>query len=188
MDRSALLGITTGGAVMFAFGVLWLLLGLFRGRPSPRWLRVSLLLVGIALGSLIATLAVRASSISRNATPLTAQQVATNQEINQHFYLIFGAELAAIFLATIALNVIHYPGYILSGIALIVGVHFVPLAALFRTPVFYGTGFLGCAIGLAGFVVVDERLRQQIVGLSFGLLLWATASRLAWIGLSALPS
>ena len=119
---------------------------------------------------------------------MTAQQLATNQEIGQHFYLIFGAELAAIFLVTIVLNIVHYPGYILSGIALIVGVHFVPLAALFRAPVFYGTGFLGCAIGLAGFVVVDEPLRQKLVGISFGLLLWSTASWLAWIGLSALPS
>ena len=41
MDRSTLLGITTGAAIMFGFGIVWLLLGLFRGRPSPVWLRVS---------------------------------------------------------------------------------------------------------------------------------------------------
>jgi len=76
MDRSALLGMTTGAVVMFGFGVLWLLLGLFRGARSPAWLRLSLLFMGIVLGASIATLAVRSSGLPLDATPLTAQQVA----------------------------------------------------------------------------------------------------------------
>jgi len=183
MDRSTLLGMTTGAAIMFGFGIVWLLLGLLRGRPSPAWLRLSLFVVGIALGASIATLGARASRIPRNASPLTVQQVAINREIGRHFYLIFGVELAAIFVAVVVLNAIHYPDYILCGIALIVGVHFVPLAALFRMPVYYATGLLGCAIGFIGFFVADDRLRQKVVGLSFGLLLWATAACIAWTAL-----
>jgi hypothetical protein len=83
-------------------------------------------------------------------------------------------------LAVVVLKAIHYPDYILCGIALIVGVHFFPLAALFRAPVYYGTALAGCAIGLAGFFVADPGVRQKVVGISFGLLLWATA---AWIGM-----
>jgi hypothetical protein len=187
MDRSALLGMTTGAVVMFGFGVLWLLLGLFRGARSPAWLRLSLLFMGIVLGASIATLAVRSSGLPLDATPLTAQQVAINREIGRHFYLIFGAEVVAIFLVVAVLRIIHYPTYILCGIALIVGVHFVPLAALFKSPLFYGTGLGGCAIGLGGFFIADDGLRQKVVGISFGLLLWATAAWIAWVGLSALP-
>jgi hypothetical protein len=115
---------------------------------------------------------------------MTAQQLATNREIGQHFYIIFGVELAAIFLAVVVLKAIHYPDYILCGIALIVGVHFFPLAALFKAPLYYATGLLGCAIGLVGFLVADARLRQKVVGLSFGLLLWATVAWIAWLGLT----
>jgi hypothetical protein len=35
--------------------------------------------------------------------------------------------------------------------------------------------------------VPDAALRQKIVGLSFGLLLWATSAWIVWLGLSALP-
>jgi hypothetical protein len=187
MDRSTLLGMTTGAAVLFAFGVIWLLIGLLRGRPSPAWLRIALLVVGIALGASIATLGLRASSIPRHAAPMTAQQVATNRQISLHFYVIFGIELAAIFLAVLVLGALHYSDYILCGIALIVAVHFFPVAALFRAQVYYGTALLGCAIGLVGFLMADSNLRQKVVGLSFGLLLWATAAWIAWQGLSAAP-
>jgi hypothetical protein len=178
---------TTGATFMFTFGAVWLLIGLFRGRPSPAWLRLSLLVVGIALGASIATLGLRASGIPPNASPLTAQQLATNQHIGQHFYVIFGVELAAIFLAVVVLRALHYPDYILCGIALIVGVHFFPLAALFRAPLYYGTALLGCAIGLVGFFMGDPVLRQKVVGISFGVLLWATATWTTWIGLSVAP-
>jgi hypothetical protein len=54
------------------------------------------------------------------------------------------------------------PGLHPVRIALIVGVHFFPLAPLFRAPVYYVTGFLGCAIGVAGFFAADDiRLRQK---------------------------
>lgn len=187
MDRSTLLGMTTGAAFMFTFGSVWLLLGLFRGRPSPAWQRLSLLVVGIALGASIATLGLRASGIPLSETPLTAQQLTTSREIGRHFYMIFGVELAAIFLAVVVLRLLHYPDYILCGIALIVAVHFFPLAALFKAPVYYGTALLGCAIGLVGFFMSDAGLRQKVVGISFGLLLWATAAWITWTGFAAMP-
>jgi hypothetical protein len=175
---------TTGAIFMFGFGIVWLLIGLLQGRPSPAWLRLSLLVIGIALGVSIATLGLRASNIPHSPSATTAQQLATNREIARHFYIIFGVELAAIFLAVVVLKALSYPDYILCGIAIIVGVHFFPLAALFRAPVYYGTGLVGCAIGLAGFLVADADLRQKIVGLSFGLLLWVTAAWITWLGLT----
>jgi hypothetical protein len=185
MDRNALIGMTAGAVFMFGFGMVWLLLGLFRGRPSPAWPRVSLLALGIVLGAGIGTLGWRASRLPASAAQLTPQQLAGNREIGRHFYLIFGAELAAIFLAVTVLKAIHYADYILSGIAIIVGVHFFPLAALFRMPLYYGVGSLACFIGLAGFVVTDVRARQTLVGLSLGALLWGAAGWITWLGLSA---
>ena len=176
---------TMGAAVMFGFGIVWLLIGLLRGRRTPAGIWISLLVVGIALGASITVLFTRAAGIPRDAIPLSEQQIAVNHEIAWHFYVIFGVELAAIFVAVVVLKAIHYADYILCGIALIVGVHFIPLAALFRAPMYYVTGFLGCVIGLVGFWVADSGLRQKVVGISFGLLLWETAALITWLGLSA---
>jgi hypothetical protein len=178
---------TAGAAFLFSFGILWLLIGVFRGRSSPAWLRLAVVILGIALGASIAILGARASRLPHNTIPLTARQVATNRRISLHFYVIFGIELAAIFLAAVVLRTIDYADYILCGIALIVGVHFFPLAALLRTPLYYGTGLVGCAVGLVGFFMADSVLRQKVVGISFGLLLWATAAWIAWTGLLAPP-
>jgi|SRR5580692_4451731 hypothetical protein len=183
MNRDTLLGTTAGAEIIFGFGIVWLLLGIFRGRPSPNWLRIALVVAGVALAASIATLASRASRIPN--LPISAQQLAANGEIARHFYLIFGIELVAIVVSVIVLNLMHYADYILCGIALIVGVHFLPLAALFKAPLYYGTGICGCAIGLAGFFIADEGSRQKIVGIAFGILLWATAAWITWQGLSA---
>jgi hypothetical protein len=171
---------STGAGLMFGFGVIWLVLGSFRGRPLPSWARISLQCLGVALVAAIATLAVRAAGFPR------APQIASSRQVALHFYVILCIELGTIFLAVIALRAIHYPDYILCGIAFIVGVHFFPLAALFRMPLYYGTGLGGCAIGLIGFFMTDAVLRQKVVGISFGLLLWATAGWIAWVGLAAL--
>jgi hypothetical protein len=187
MSRDILLGMTIGAAVMFGFGIVWLLLGLLRGRSSPAWLRLVLLFVGAVLRTAIVNLGLRVSHMPQETTSFSPQQVAANNEIGRHFYLIFGAELAAIFLAVVVLKVLRYPDYILSGIAFIVGAHFIPLAALFKAPVYYATGIIGCLIGLAGFLVPDAELRQKIIGLSFGLLLWTTSAWITWLGLAALP-
>ena len=186
LDRAALLGLTIGAVLMFAFGVIWLLIGLLSGRPSRGWLRISLLFAGIALGAAIAIMGVRASGLMASAVPLTPKQLAINREIGRHFYLIFGFEMAAIFVAVVVLKALNFADYILSGVALIVGVHFFPVAALFHWPAYYGTALAGCAIGLLGFFVDDPELRQKIVGISFGLLLWVTATFITWIGMSAL--
>ena len=105
------------------------------------------------------------SKIFNNSDSHSPQQQELKREIGRHFYTILGLEVAAILVAVVVLTAIHYADFILPGIALIVGVHFFPLAALFRTPVYYGTGLMGCAIGLVGFFMSDAVLRQKVVGL-----------------------
>jgi hypothetical protein len=174
---------TTGAAFMFGFGIVWLLIGILRGRgrPSGSGIRCTR---GHRFGCIDRDHGHAGVTMLPSATPPTVQQIAANREIGRHFYgLIFGAELAAIVLAVVVLNARHYPNHILCAIALIVGVHFFPLAPLFKLPVYYATGLLGCAIGVAGFFVADDRLRQEVVGLSFGFLLWATAAWILWLGI-----
>jgi hypothetical protein len=185
MDRNVLIGMTTGASIMFGFGIVWLLIGLLVAASSTG-LRLSLLLAGIALGVSVATLGFLTTRLPRDTVPPTPDQIAAFRATGRRFGLILGLETAAIIVAVAVLNVIHYPGYIPCAIALIVGVHFFPLAPLFRAPIYHVTGFLGCVIALAGAFAADDILRQRVVGLSFGLLLWATAAWIAWQGFSAL--
>jgi hypothetical protein len=185
MDREILIGTTTGATLMFGFGVVWLLLGVFRGARSPTWVRLALLIAGIVLAASIVALGRRASTFPRRAVALSAQQITAGREVGRRFYIVAGIEFAAMFIAVVVLRALHFPDYILCAIALIVGIHFLPLAPLFKSPLYYVTGSVGCLIGLAGFLTADNGRRQKIVGLSFGLMLWATA---AWIAGSTLIS
>jgi hypothetical protein len=191
MKREVLIGMTTGAALMGGFGAFWILIGLFRGRTSSTRLRICMLCAGILLAGSLAFLARRASQTPPSHVASTEQQIAASRDIVKRFYIVFGLELAAILVAVILLRALHFPEYILCVIALIVGIHFFPLASLFASPIYYGTGFLGCAIGFAGFFMADSGMRQKVVGLSFGLLLWATCGWIvfsAFVGGNHLPS
>lgn len=178
MDSHVVSGVARGATIIFLFGVLWLTIGLATGRRSPLWLRGSILLAGLLLAALVARLDLRAVRLSRLAPPLTAEQQAIGKQVGRRFGWITGLEGGAIVLAVIILNVVRRPDYILSTIALIVGLHFFPLAGLFASPFYCLTGLAGCAIGVAGYFVADPRLRASVVGLSFGLLLWLTVAAL----------
>jgi len=176
MNPQGLSGMTVGAAIMFVFGMVWLFFGLYKGRPSPGWLRMALLLAGIMLAAWIGVTIHRFRHVSERATPITAEQVATGRHIGRRFGWITAMEGAAIILSVVILNAVRRPEFILSLIAVIVGLHFFPLASLFGSPIFYGTGILGCATGVKGFFISETKLRTSIVGLSFGLLLWLTST------------
>ncbi|MER6572296.1 hypothetical protein ABT288_40530 [Streptomyces sp. NPDC001093] len=71
------------------------------------------------------------------------------------------------------------PRLIPGLIALVVGLHFLPLAVLFRQPRFHLTGALMVAVGVAG-CAVDLAARsaaaaRTIVGIGAAVVLWGTA-------------
>jgi len=61
-------------------------------------------------------------------------------------------------------------------IAIIVGVHFFPLARLFKTRIYNITGTVAVIAGLASFLMNTEPVRQDFVGFSMCIILWLTAA------------
>src|SRR5581483_3894188 len=106
----------------------------------------------------------------------TAQEQASAQVVGHRFGWITGLEVGAIVLVVVVLNMVRRPNYILTTVALIVGLHFFPLASLFNSPLYYVTAVLGCAIAVGGYVISDPKLRASVVGGAFGLLLWVTVA------------
>ena len=176
MKSEAVRATTTGATVMFFFGAIWLTLGLYAGRPSPISMRVGLLLAGIVLAAGIGMMVMRLARQSPSTAIPSVEQAAVSREKGRRFGWISAIEGGAIFLIIVLLNVAHRPQYIAPLIAVIVGLHFFPLAGLFGRPVYYVTGLLGCAIGTTGLLISDPALRTSFVGLSFGSLLWLTVA------------
>jgi len=92
-------------------------------------------------------------------------------------------ELAAVFGVIAASNASGHPGLIPPGIALVVGLHFVPLARLYDQWQYKVTAALMSAVAVLGFALVaaglsDESVRA-VVGLGSAVTLWASAYHVA---------
>lgn len=175
VNARALTGMMIGTTIMFLFGAVWLLLGIFAGRHSPAWVRISVVLAGLLIALWIGLIGKDVLRLSHAAPQPTMAEKAMGEQIGRRFGWVSGLEGGAIVAAIILMNVIHRPHAIAPAIALIVGLHFFPLAGVFSAPFYYFTGAVGSAIGIAGFFIPDVPLRLSFIGLAFGLLLWITS-------------
>jgi hypothetical protein len=67
-----------------------------------------------------------------------------------------------------------------SWIALILGIHFVPLAWLFGVDVYYVTGLASSVVALTALVVLDEPPRMLVLGYGMAVIAWGSCGYLAW--------
>lgn len=92
-------------------------------------------------------------------------------------------ELAAIFGVIAASNASGHPAFIPPAIALVVGLHFFPLARLYDQWQYKGTAVALCAAALLGLVLIAAGLSdggvRAVVGLASAVTLWASAYHVA---------
>jgi uncharacterized protein DUF7010 len=105
--------------------------------------------------------------------------------------MVFIAEGLLIGIAIAICNLINQTDLIPGVIAIIVGIHFLPLASLFQIKVYYATGVLLCLLALITWLIVPDIVmvgEHQILAplslLGFGcaLILWTTGLTL-WLGI-----
>jgi len=87
----------------------------------------------------------------------------------------------AIALAVVLLGRYGMGTFIPAVVALIVGLHFFPLAGLYGVKVYYLTGAALCAVALVAFWVAPSA-RLQLVGLGSAAVLFATAAYILALG------
>ncbi|MGH9481844.1 MAG: DUF7010 family protein [Terriglobales bacterium] len=167
-------GIGIGSIFMALFGGLWMVAAL--NAASWVWLvacvllPTSLLLVR-AVGMLVA------SRQSRGLEPApTVEESLMQRAQGRRFGWIFLTEAGAI---VIVVNLLANAGrgnWILAAVGIIVGLHFLPLARLFETPLYYWTGGIQVALclAIAGVMRSELAAADPLVGLTMGLTLWAT--------------
>lgn len=152
VPRKAAQGIARGTFFLTFFGAYW-------GFASAIFLHgpfqvISFLLVGLL------TLAFVCSGIMllRQARTLPSEPLregeARGRRSVKWFGIIFGLEIVLIALTSILLSIFPLSRFIAPTTALIVGLHFIPLARLFRVGIGYVTGTLLCVLALIALVAL----------------------------------
>jgi hypothetical protein len=91
------------------------------------------------------------------------------------FLIVFALEVAAIIAAVFILSHWHMQQYIVAVICAIVGLHFLPLAKIFRRPSYYATGLAMVAAAAAAVLLLKGTQQWICIAYSAGAILWLTA-------------
>lgn len=98
------------------------------------------------------------------------------------FGIIFGIECGVIWLCATVLARVGLSIWIPIAVAVVVGLHFIPLARVFEVPLYYWTGALSVLGVLGCSLIRDVGTRLLSAGLTMAAVLWLTA---AWLLLQA---
>jgi len=88
----------------------------------------------------------------------------------------------AIFISNTVLMNVGAASYILCGMAVIVGLHFVPMGRGFRAPIYYVMAATLVVVGWVGCLVADPGSRNLVVSLGSAVTLWMSG---AWVAMRA---
>lgn len=189
VPRFAVRGVASGVIFMAFFGTLWADIGIggLQGWGGV-WFLIGAVLVGIGLllGGISLLLASR-----RLSDQIAEVDVPRGRRIGLWFVITFASEGVLIGVASGICNALHRFDLFFPIMALIVGVHFFPLAALFQVKVYYLVGALLCLLAIIALLVVPEsvtldgqHIMAQWVVLGFGaaLILWGVGVGLWLLG------
>jgi hypothetical protein len=165
-------GCVAGAAILTLFGSAWCIVALAFWAARPGWsipagIVATVVLLGLCILRLMAL-----RNIPSVDDPSAA---AKGKRAGMWFGIIFGAECGVIALCSALLARAGLSVWIPIEVALIVGLHFLPLARVFEVPLYYWTGAL-CVIGmLACSLIRDAAMRLLSAGLLMAAVLWLTA-------------
>lgn len=179
---AAIRGTASGMFFMAFFGTLWAYTGILglQGWGAPLLL-VTAVSIGIALFIGGVSL-IRASRELTNQVSKTALR--NGKRTRFWFNIIFAAEGLAIAITVAVSNATRHPELIPVIIAIIVGVHFLPLATLFQVRLYYFTGILLCLLAINTWLFVPAKVTlgghqinafMSLVGFGSALILWGTS-------------
>jgi len=189
IPKAAVRGTASGVLFLSFFGALWAGLGFIglEGWGIP-WLLIIAVLVSVAL-------CVGGFSLRSAAGQLTDQVTAENahywKRAGRWFTIVFATQGIAIGVTSAICGATGHYELILPLTALIVGVHFLPLAPLFRVKSYYITGTLLCVLSVITLLTVPSTVTLHgeqillwwvIVGFGSALILWTTGLSLFLAG------
>ena len=153
-----------GAIIMGVFAAIWWLVGVrASGHGSPLTYGIPLLVTGLII---VAALRGR-----HRFEPVSPEEHARRGRL---VGIASGGEGLAILLAVNVLVNLGLSDYAAPVIAIIVGLHFVPLAQWLPARLYYGTSALLIVLGICGFMLRPPAQRLLIVSVGAASVLWLT--------------
>ena len=169
-------GVATGAGFFTGFGTLWIALALY---ALDLWTRDR----AVAVGAGAAVLAFGCSYLARLAKHWPT--VEKNAAQARTFLRVNLAQWAAIGILSPAFGHYHLDGYICSAITAVVGIHFFPLAKLFRWLAHTVTGAVLTLWAGLSVLIVPIKDMQGVTALGTGAILWISALYSLTVGILA---
>uniref|UniRef100_B0SUN6 Uncharacterized protein n=1 Tax=Caulobacter sp. (strain K31) TaxID=366602 RepID=B0SUN6_CAUSK len=134
--------------------------------------------VGMILaGPVFSAALIFAASARLKAAP--KPEPAERKRVGRIIGLASGGEGVAILVANILLANLGLSAYFIPALAVIVGLHFLPLAKFLPARIYYATALLLVLVGVAG-LAIDAAHRPMATSMMAAIVLWLTcAARLA---------
>jgi hypothetical protein len=161
-----------GALFLSFFGTIWLLLGCLCNSVRFELAAIISAAVGLTIFSLAFVLTARL----RKLRPLHALPSAAERRRDRTFNRINIAQWIAAGLSGLVLNLIGHPEWIMASIILIVGLHFIPLAYLFRRNSHFILGGLVVMIALVLPRFVEDGPQSVTLPLATGCVLLVFAA------------
>lgn len=166
-------GSSRGALFMTIFGTIWAAAGAGTlGGAATVAVLLPCCVLAAALLVWAARLGNGARGFPRDDSP---QARGRHGRIDRRFNLVFALQGIAIALAVFLLVRNNLGTFVPAAVALIVGVHFFPLAELFRVRAYHATGAALCVLALVAFFL-EPAVRLPVVGLGCAATLYATAA------------
>jgi len=135
VPAAAVKGIASGLLLMAVFTLVWAGIAFGGLLGTGYWFA---LLIFPVLSILFVINAIKLFRISKYYPPVTSEDdIAEGKKMGMWFGIIFGAEGLLIFVAVNVVNNIGHPELVIPAIALVVGLHFYPLAKVFKRTLDY---------------------------------------------------
>ncbi|HVA64834.1 MAG TPA: hypothetical protein VNF74_14000 [Terriglobales bacterium] len=167
-------GMGIGSLFLTFFGGFWMVAAL--NTASWLWLVACVLVPTSLLAMRAIGLLLDSRRVRAGEPPPTPEEHDAGRALGRRFAWVFMIEFGAIALAANLLASTGRADWIVFAIALIVAVHFFPLARIFQFRLYYWTG--GAEVVLCLLIAGAMRTRLQaadpLFGLAMGLSLWLT--------------
>lgn len=152
---------------MTGFGAVWLFLGLAALGRAPNWL------YAVLAGALIAMIWASLVRLRTPAPPISEETRVATKRIRRQFGMVNAVQWTVIGVGTALLSQYHHQDLIVPFIVVVVALHFLPLARIFRQAIYYR----GCVLLLVWVLVCyrmsfSQEVLSSAIAIGTGGILW----------------
>jgi hypothetical protein len=159
-----------GAMFLIVNGGAWLVIGILKGYG---WSLVAFLTI-VAVTLLLSFTALRKFRVNRRAHAAEATLPETKRA-EGIFNVVNAIQWSLVFVASVMLIILRHPEWIIPSIILIVGIHFFPLAVVFKVPRHYATGTAMSFLALTYPFFASGGPNSPVGCLGAGIILWTSA-------------